>query len=130
LVQTNVQAPVGQRLVLQSEVEPQMLMAVDDVPLPPAPPPQRPPAVEMPVAASALPPAPEAVAPPPAAKKKPKKKAARATQVSGTVPASAAVAKGAASVPPAETLEEATARLRSALAAPGDAGTASGDGAR
>jgi hypothetical protein len=129
VVETNAQAPLGLRLTLQPEVEPQMLMAVDDTPLPPPPRPQLPPpAAEVPVATSSAPPVPEASTPPVAAKKKPKKKAASATKASGTVPASAAVVtKSAASVPPPETLEEATARLRSALAAPADAGKAPRD---
>jgi hypothetical protein len=125
VVEMNAQAPVGQRLALQSEVEPRMLQAVDDAPLPAPPLPPLPAA--MPLAESSVPPPPEASVPRAVAKKKPKKKVARATQVSGAVPASAAVSKSASTVPPTETLEEATARLRSALAAPGDAGTAVGE---
>ena len=128
VVETNALAPVpGQRLTLHTEVEPQMLVAVDDAPLPPPPIPRLPPPVLSPA-----PPPPEApaVAAAPAAlpKKKAKKKAARTAHASGAaaVP-STATAAGARAVSGSDTpnaLEEATARLRSALAAPGDAGTA------
>jgi hypothetical protein len=129
VVETNAKAPLAQRLGLHSDVDPEMVVAVDDAPLPPPPLPQLPPpAVESPVAASV---SPSAVAPatPPLtspAKKKAKKKVARATHTTSGVPASAAVSKGAAAVPVAadtpDALEEATARLRTALASPGDAG--------
>lgn len=124
VVETNAQAPVGaQRLTLHCEVEPQMLVAVDDAPLPPPPlPPASPAAVVAPAAAALEPVAATASAAASPPKKRPKKKkVARATQSTGTVAASAAVSPATAA---AETsgLEEATARLRSALAAPGDAG--------
>jgi hypothetical protein len=129
VVETNAQAPAAQRLGLHSEVDPEMLVAVDDAPLPAPPLPRLPrPAVETPVAASVTPAAAAPASPPvtASAKRKPKKKVARATHTTGGVPASAAVSKGAGVVPAAadthDALEEATARLRSALAAPGDAG--------
>ena len=130
VVETNPQAPAAQRLGLHSEVDPEMLVAVDDAPLPAPPLPRLPPPpVETPVAASVTPASAASASPPvtASAKRKPKKKVARATHPTGGVPASAAVAKGARTVPAAavdtpDALEEATARLRSALAAPGDAG--------
>ncbi len=123
-VEMNLQAPAAQRLVLHSNVEPVMLLAIDDAPLPPPPRPQLPP-VPTAVTASVVLPVETPATPPAAAKKKPKKKAARARQATGAVPVAAKTSKAAAagtSGGTAETLEEATARLRSALAAPGDAG--------
>ncbi len=118
-VETNERAPAGMRLSLSSDVEPQMLRAVDDGPLPPPPVPHL---VPPPVVS---PPAPVAAAPSPAAapapkKKAPKKKVARPAATS--VPTAAtAVAPAAGS---ADALAEATARLKSALAAPADGGVA------
>ncbi|MGO9828599.1 MAG: hypothetical protein ACLPJH_00555 [Myxococcaceae bacterium] len=115
-VEANPLAPAAQRLILLSEVEPEMVVAVDDAPLPPPPVahlPQPPPPA--PVASAAT------VSPPPTAAKKKKKKVAKA------VPAAAvpAAAKGSSATGSADALEEATARLRSALAAPQDGGAAS-----
>lgn len=131
VVETNAQAPtVAQRLTLRCDVEPQMLVAVDDAPLPPPPVPQASPTAVVAPAAAPLEPAAAATAIATPPKKKPKKKVARATRSAGTVPASAAVSPAAPAATAAaagETtngLEEATARLRRALAAPGDAGVA------
>ena len=117
-VDVNERAPAAMRLNLTSEVEPQMLRAVDDAPLPPPPVPNLPPPVvapPAPVAAAASPP------PAPAAKKKTmKKRVARSAPPATGVPTTAtATAPAAAS---ADALAEATARLKSALAAPADAG--------
>jgi len=122
VVEFNALAPAAQRLVLRNEVEPEMLVAVDDAPLPPPPLPRLPPAA-IPTSMAASPP--PAVAPVTAvaatpAKKKSKKKVARATQTTVAVPAKASKVPAAGET--ADALEEATARLRSALAAPGDAG--------
>lgn len=128
VVEMNAQAPAAQRLVLRPELEPEMVAALDDAPLPPPPLPRLPPApVPTSVTASA-PPLVAAPATPLAAtptKKKPKKKVARVTSTTAGVPASAKASKAAAVAPgssEAPGLEEATARLRSALAAPLDAG--------
>jgi hypothetical protein len=116
VVEMNLQAPAAQRLVLHSDVEPEMLLAVDDAPLPPPPRPRLPPVPTTVAASMATPVATPATPPPaPAAKKRPKKKVARASQPTGAVPVAAKTSKS-------DALEEATARLRSALAAPADAG--------
>jgi hypothetical protein len=129
VVEMNAQAPAAQRLVLRPEVEPEMVAAVDDAPLPPPPLPRLPPP---PVPTSVTASAPPLVMATPLAatptKKKPKKKVARVTSTTGGVPASAKASKAAAGVPGSGeapvSLEEATARLRNALAAPLDAGAA------
>jgi hypothetical protein len=112
---------VTQRLGLRSEVEPQMLAVVDDAPMPPPPLPKLPPPTEMvPVAASAV----AATEPPkPPAPKKKKQKVARLPRPPA-VPAGAAPASAAVPVVEADALEQATARLRSALASPRDGGVA------
>jgi hypothetical protein len=136
IVETNEHAPqAGQRLALRAEVEPEMLVAVDDAPLPPPPLPELPPAAQAPVTASVVgPSAALAVELPPAAppKKKRKKTVARSPRPSAVAPSSssAAAAPPAAATPKVPTaeasegLEQATARLRSALAAPRDGGPA------
>jgi hypothetical protein len=135
IVETNERAPLAtQRLSLRAEVEPQMVVAVDDAPLPPPPLPQLPPPTEsVPVATASAPSPSVAAQDAPAAtpsKKRKKKAVARATRPSAAVQAPARptpVTPSAAPVAPAETgegLEQATARLRSALAAPRDGGTA------
>ncbi len=136
IIETNEQAPLaGQRLALRTEVEPVMLVALDDAPLPPPPlphlPQQLPPAADLaPVATTATAPSSAVVAAalssaPPPKKKTKKKVVARSTRASAVVPASAATKPSSAGGPGAETpdgLEQATARLRSALAAPRDGG--------
>jgi len=119
-VEANEHAPASHRLSLRSEVEPEMLVAVDDAPLPP------PPVPKLPAAAALASPASVAAAPTlaaaPATKKK-KKKVARAAHVSAAATVSAAA-------PPtggADALQEATARLKSALAAPSDGGVLGGE---
>ena len=118
-VEANPQAPAAQRLTLRSEVEPEMLMAVDDAPLPPPP-----------VAHLPLPPPPAPLASAPtvpataAAPKKKKKKVAKAAVPAAAVPAAAKVSTASPGAGSADALEEATARLRSALAAPQDGGAA------
>jgi hypothetical protein len=119
-VETNDRAPaLSQRLALHAAVEPEMLVALDDAPLPPPPEPRLPPPTQE-VAA------PAATAPP--ATKKPAKarKVARSTvpAKAGSRSPAAAGSAVAASAGASESLEEATARLRSALAAPRDAGPA------
>lgn len=136
IVETNEHAPVAaQRLTLRAEVEPQMVAVVDDAPLPPPPLPQLPLPSEAaaPVAAASAPAgavvtadvAPTA----PPKKKKKKKVVARAPRPTPAVQASApptAVSPPTTAAPAADTpegLEQATARLRSALAAPRDGGS-------
>ena len=121
-VDTNEKAPAGQRLSLQSDVEPVMLVAVDDAPLPPPPVPH-------------LAPPPEVAAAPckgggrgerrpllPPRRRRRRRRPGRParprlpTTLSATAPAAAA----------ADPLAEATSRLKSALAAPADGGTAPG----
>ncbi len=112
-VETNDRAPAAMRLNLSSEVEPQMLRAVDDGPLPPPPVPHlAPPPVVAPPAPVATAPSPPAAPPP--KKKATKKKPARAATTAATTAAPAAGS--------ADALAEATARLKSALAAPADGG--------
>jgi hypothetical protein len=126
VVETNAHAPLAaQRLALHAAVEPQMLMAVDDAPLPPPPAPKLP-APTMVAPLTAPPIAVTAVSVAPSAKKKQRKKVSHTTRPVGAVPASAAVAAnaGPAAGETTHALEEATARLRSALAAPRDAGAA------
>jgi hypothetical protein len=129
-------ALLSQRLGIRSAVEPEMLAVVDDAPLPPPPLPQLPPPAELaPVAASQ--PTPRTLAsadiPPAAPAKKRKKRVARTTRPSAVVPHSAGAPAAAAVVPVAapapqpapetqDGLEQVTARLRSALAAPRDGG--------
>jgi hypothetical protein len=129
-VEANERAMLAsQRLGLRSEVEPEMLATVDDAPLPPPPLPKLPPPAELaPVAASSSPPATEFAAKPPTAApaKKRKQKVARSKSASAIVPAPAATGGSAALPPAADALEEATARLRSALASPRDGGVAPG----
>ncbi len=124
-VEANPHAPAAQRLTLLSEVEPEMMVAVDDAPLPPPPVAHLPlPPPPAPVASAASPSAPATAT---ATAKKKKKKVAKA------VPAAAvpAAAKGSSATGSADALEEATARLRSALAAPQDGGAAAaGEGAQ
>ncbi len=130
VVEMNAQAPAAQRLVLRPEVEPEMVGALDDAPLPPPPLPRLPPAPGPTAVTASAPPLVVAPATPLAAtptKKKPKKKVARVTSTTGGVPASAKASKAAAVPGSGEapvSLEEATARLRNALAAPLDAGAA------
>jgi hypothetical protein len=138
-VEDNTGAPtVSQRLGIRSEVEPEMLAVVDDAPLPPPPLPKLPPPSEaLPASTTSNPPSALATvqpAAPPVAKKK-KAKVARSPRPAPAVPASTAAPSLApaatAAVPAAETLEQATARLRSALASPRDGGVApSGDSTR
>jgi hypothetical protein len=129
-VEANERAPVpGKKLSLRSEVEPVMMVAVEEPPPPPAPRPAVPevagPAPE-PVA-----PAPAAAPPPgkpPPAKKKPAKKVARKPAPKAVPAAAATAAAIPASAGAAESndgLEAATARLRAALGAPRDGGTPS-----
>lgn len=129
IVETNERAPLAaQRLALRAQAEPKMLLAVDDAPLPPPPLPQLSLPTELtPVAASSAPPRAGVAAeltPAPALKKKRKKPvAARTTRPVAIVPAPPEVkppVSPAADTP--EGLEQATARLRSALAAPRDGG--------
>ena len=130
-VEANERAPATQRLALHSEVEPEMLMPVDDAPLPPPPVAHLPPprvATPIPVAVASTAPAVET----PAVPKRKKKKAARAARPAAAAPAAAPAAAAVSSAPSgasnADALEEATARLRSALAAPRDGGPgAAGD---
>jgi hypothetical protein len=132
-VETNERAPLAtQRLSLRAEVEPQMVVAVDDAPLPPPPLPQLPPTTEsVPVATASPPSASVAAADAPAStppKKRKKKTVARAARPSAAVQTptrvTPAVAAPAAPADTAEGLEQATARLRNALSAPRDGGTA------
>jgi hypothetical protein len=133
IVEVNTAAPtVSQRLSIRSEVEPEMLAVVDDAPLPPPPLPKLPPPSEaLPASTTSSPPSALAtVAPvaPPVAKKK-KAKVARSTRPAPSVaaPVPSVAPAAAAAVPGAETLEQATARLRSALASPMDGGVAPSD---
>jgi hypothetical protein len=134
MVETNEHAPqAGQRLALRAEVQPEMLVAVDDAPLPPPPLPELPPSALTPVAASVTGPSAVVAAELPAAvppkKKKRKKTLARSPSPSAVAPSSAAATPASSAVPTAEApegLEQATARLRSALAAPRDGGPALG----
>jgi hypothetical protein len=142
IVETNERAPVAaQRLTLRAEVEPQMVAVVDDAPLPPPPLPQLPVPSEAapPVAAASTPAAAVVtadVAPTAPPKKKKKKVVARAPRPAPAVQASAppTPVSPPAAAPAADTpegLEQATARLRSALAAPRDGGPApAGGGSR
>lgn len=121
-VEVNERAPVpAQRLGLRTDLEPQMMVAVDDAPLPPPPLPTLPPAPTAPAAVAAptdtSPPpraAPTAANPVPPKKKKTAQKSARAARPAA-VPATV-------SPETAESLEQATARLRAALSAPRDGG--------
>jgi hypothetical protein len=125
-VEANERAPVvTQRLALQTAVEPEMLVAIDDAPLPP--PPKLPEPVAAPTPLSAPPPPTAVVAPPSPAKKKPTKRVARARTAPPSVaaPPAAAVVPTASTAATAEGLEQATARLRAALSAPRDGGSAS-----
>lgn len=118
-VEANELAPATQRLTLHSEVEPEMLVPVDDAPLPP------PPVAHLPVAAGPPLPPTVAAAPAPAATpaaKKKRKKVTRAARATTAVPAAATVSTTASAAGSPNALEEATARLRSALAAPQDGG--------
>ena len=127
-VEVNDRAPMpAQRLSLHSELEPQMLVVVDDAPLPPPPLPDLPaPPVPSPAPVSSPPPraaaAPAKTSPP--KKKQPKKKARAAPAATA-----AAAAPGKAAPDTTESLDQATARLRAALSAPHDAGTPAGAGA-
>lgn len=124
-VETNDRAPVpAGRLSLRSSVEPVMLVAVDDTPPPPAPAALPAPAVAAPAPEPAPPPpAAPAVGTPPPKKKAPKKVARKPPPKAAPAAAAAAVPASATAVDPGDGLEQATARLRAALAAPGDAGT-------
>jgi len=120
-VETNPNAPPGQRLSLRSDVEPEMLMPLDDAPLPPPPvahlPPPLPPVPE-PAPVATIPTA--AISPPATTKKKKKK----ATRPAAAAAAAKAPSTASPSVGSSDALEEATARLRSALASPLDGGAA------
>jgi hypothetical protein len=125
-VEANERAPVvTQRLALQTAVEPEMLVAVDDAPLPPPPLPRLPEPAAAPPPVST--PSPTATVPPPPApaKKKPKRVArARPAAPSVAPPAAATVSAPATAAVESDGLDQATARLRAALSAPQDGGTA------
>ena len=117
-VEANERAPATQRLTLRSEVEPEMLMPVDDAPLPP------PPVAHLPSAAAPPPPTAVAAAATPAATPAAKKKKKKVTRAARPVPAAATVSATPSAAGSPDALEEATARLRSALASPHDGGAA------
>jgi len=132
-VEANERAPVpSKKLSLRSEVEPVMMVAVEEPPPPLAPKPPPPevaaPAPESAVPAAAAPAATSSPEKPAPAKKKPAKKVARkpAPKPAPATPAkAAAVPASAAAAESTDGLEAATARLRAALSAPRDGGVAS-----